>query len=367
MAEIVYRSVTRTFAGSVRALDGLSLTVADGEFVVVVGPSGCGKTTLLRVLAGLDVISGGEITLNGEPMAGRSPRDRDLAMVFQNHALYPHLTVFGNIAFGLRKRGLGRAETKRRVGEIAERLNIAGLLRRKPRALSGGQRQRAALARALARRPRAFLLDEPLSNLDAGLRVEMRSQLKAIQREFSVTTLLVTHDQEEAMTLGHRVAVMCEGRIRQHGPPLDVYASPADRFVAGFVGSPAMNFIDGRIASEDGSAWFEVGSRRIPLAGRLAGAVAEYAGRRLVLGVRPGHLRLAAPAGTESGLAARVIAVEPLGDRKDVHVLTQDAGRLVARIDASIPVTEAADVVLMIDPASVQMFEPGPNGRNVLS
>lgn len=365
MAKVEFLSVTKTYAGSVRALDDLSLSIEDGEFVVVLGPSGCGKTTLLRVLAGLESPSSGAITMDGEPVGHRAPRDRDVAMVFQNSALYPHLTAHANIAFGLRRRGVGRSEADRRVREIAEQLGVRSLLRRKPKALSGGERQRVALARAIVRRPRAFLLDEPLSNLDAGLRVELRRQLKVLHRAFGVTTVYVTHDQEEAMTLGERIAVMCEGKIRQTGPPLDVYNVPADRFVAGFVGTPTMNFIEGRLVRAGDEMAFEIGPKRIPLEGRIAEAAIGSIRDECVLGVRPERLRLT-PDDSAAPLTGKVVAVEPRGDRKDVHLASPGVGRLIARVDASFPAAEQVAFGITIDATSTHLFEPGPNGCNVL-
>lgn len=365
MAKVVFRSVTKTYSGSVRALDGLSLSVDDRELVAIVGPSGCGKSTLLRVLAGLEAPSSGTILLDDETVAHRSPRERDVAMVFQNSALYPHLTAYTNVAFGLRQRGVARREADRRVREAAEQLGISRLLRRKPRALSGGERQRVALARAMVRRPRAFLLDEPLSNLDAGLRVELRSLIKTMHRASGVTTLFVTHDQEEAMTLGGRIAVMQGGRVRQVGPPLEVYRTPADRFVAGFIGTPRMNFIDGRLVNSDVAPAIEIGPRRIELSGKLADAASGGIARECVLGVRPERLRLT-PTDAAVPLHGSVAAVEPLGDRQDIHLDAPGVGRLIARVDASFAAAESAEFGIDFDAASLHVFEPGPNGRNVL-
>src|SRR3989304_1842028 len=250
MAGVTLEQVTRTFRtrkGEVRAVDDLSLSVGDGEFIVLVGPSGCGKTTTLRLIAGLEELTAGAIRIGDREVNNVPPKDRDVAMVFQNYALYPHMTVFKNMAFGLKMRRVPNAEIIRMVGETAAKLGLTHLLDRKPSALSGGERQRVAVGRAIARKPQVFLFDEPLSNLDAKLRIQMRTELKDLHRELRTTVVYVTHDQEEAMTLGDRMAVLREGVIQQCGPPLEVYNRPANRFVAGFVGTPLMNFFEGRL------------------------------------------------------------------------------------------------------------------------
>src|SRR5947208_10083561 len=247
MAEIVLDRVTKSYPNGATAVNDLSLTIADGEFLILVGPSGCGKTTTLNMIAGLEDISSGELRIGGERMNEKAPKDRDIAMVFQSYALYPHMTVRQNIAFPLTLAKMKKAEIAQKVEETAKTLDLTELLDRKPSQLSGGQRQRVALARAIVRHPKAFLMDEPLSNLDAKLRLQMRGELKRLQQELRTTTVYVTHDQAEAMTLGHRVAVMNQGRLQQFDTPLRIYNAPANRLVASFVGSPTMNFLDGEI------------------------------------------------------------------------------------------------------------------------
>src|SRR5271168_433559 len=252
MAEVSCRKVVKEYDGGVQAVKGIDLDIADHEFVVLVGPSGCGKSTTLRMIAGLEEITGGEILIDGEVVNDVPPRDRDIAMVFQHYALYPHMSVFDNMAFGLKLRKFPKDEIKRRVDEAARILDIGTLLERKPKALSGGQRQRVAMGRAIVRNPRVFLFDEPLSNLDAKLRVQMRTEMKKVHQTIPTTTVYVTHDQIEAMTLADRVVVMNQGRIEQVGRPQELYHDPATRFVAGFIGSPAMNFIPVKVAQEAG-------------------------------------------------------------------------------------------------------------------
>jgi multiple sugar transport system ATP-binding protein len=297
MAQITLKQVTKEFTSGVRVVDGVDLRIESGEFLVLVGPSGCGKSTLLRMIAGLEEVTGGEITIGDRVVTHLSPRDRDIAMVFQNYALYPHLTVERNLAYGLRVRRTPKDETARRVREVAEMLGLEGLLQRRPAALSGGQRQRVAMGRAIVREPAAFLMDEPLSNLDAKLRVDMRAQLARLHAELQVTTVYVTHDQVEAMTLGQRVAVMRDGRIQQVDTPQRLYRRPANLYVAAFIGSPAMNLVEAEVA--DGSVHFAGLSLSLPANGVRAG--------RVVLGIRPQDFSLAATA--DAGLPT--IDVEP--------------------------------------------------------
>jgi len=252
MAQVQLDNVTKVYPGGIEAVKSMSLTVQEAEFIVLVGPSGCGKSTTLRMIAGLEEITDGTISIAGRIVNDVPPKDRDIAMVFQNYALYPHMTVFKNMAFGLKLRRIPKEEIRQRVSHAAGILGIEELLDRKPSALSGGQRQRVAVGRAIVRDPKAFLFDEPLSNLDAKLRVETRAELKGLHRRLQTTTVYVTHDQEEAMTLGDRIVVMYEGVVHQCDPPLEVYERPVNRFVAGFVGTPPMNFLDGRLAGSDG-------------------------------------------------------------------------------------------------------------------
>ncbi|GAY18170.1 ABC transporter ATP-binding protein [Mycobacterium sp. shizuoka-1] len=313
MAEVEFRNVTRRYAGGVAALTDFNLTVADGEFLILVGPSGCGKSTALRLLAGLDRPSSGEIRIGDTVVNGLAPGERDIAMVFQNYALYPHMSVYRNLAYGLRQRKTPRAEIDRRVRETAALLEIDTLLDRKPGQLSGGQRQRVAMGRALVRRPQAFLLDEPLSNLDAKLRNQVRGDLKRLHRELPVTSIYVTHDQVEAMTLGDRLCVMSGGAIQQIGTPDEIYHHPANTFVAAFMGSPPMNLVAA-----------EVRSGVLHVADAALAAVSTPEGP-VTLGVRPEHLQLRDRM-AEGLLPARVDFVEPLGSHVLVTALV-DTGR----------------------------------------
>jgi sn-glycerol 3-phosphate transport system ATP-binding protein len=312
VAEVEFRAVSRRF-GHVQALHGLDLSVGDGEFLILVGPSGCGKSTALRLLAGLDKPTSGEILIAGQPVTRLGPGERDIAMVFQNYALYPHMSVFQNLAYGLRQRRTPRAEIDRRVRETAVLLDIDGLLDRKPGQLSGGQRQRVAMGRALVRRPQAFLLDEPLSNLDAKLRTQVRGDLKRLHREVPVTSIYVTHDQVEAMTLGDRICVMSNGEVQQIGSTDDIYNRPANTFVAGFMGSPPMNLVRGEV--RDGTA---------RVAGVALGGV-PAADRPVTVGFRPEDLRIDAPSASGS-VPARIDFCEPLGSHVLVHALVDAEG-----------------------------------------
>ena len=300
MAGLTFDHVTKTFAQGTVAVDDLSLQIAEGEFMILVGPSGCGKTTTLRMVAGLESITSGRIVIGDRVINDVSPRDRDIAMVFQNYALYPHMTVAKNLAFGLRQRHAPKEEIDRRVREIADMLGLEGLLKRRPAELSGGQRQRVAMGRALVREPKAFLLDEPLSNLDAKLRVAMRAELKRLHQRLGITTIHVTHDQVEAMTLGDRIAVMNEGALQQLGDPQDVYDRPANLFVAGFIGSPPMNLLRGVVKNG-----------RIE-AGDLAIERPSLPDGEVVVGVRPEAFRIASDGAASAELVIEV--VEPLGD-----------------------------------------------------
>ena len=293
MVEVVLENVTKVYPGGVTAVRGISLRIRPREFVVLVGPSGCGKSTTLRMIAGLEEITEGTIRIGDRVVNDVPPKDRDIAMVFQNYALYPHMTVYKNMAFALKIRKHPKAEIDRRVREAAKILGIEELLNRRPKALSGGQRQRVAVGRAIVRNPKASLFDEPLSNLDAKLRVEMRAELKRLHRQLSTTTIYVTHDQEEAMTLGDRIVVMKDGLIHQDGAPLEVYERPVNRFVAGFVGTPPMNFLAGRLVADEGGLWFDEGTARVKLSAAQAGLLTAWAGKDVVMGVRPEAMAVA--------------------------------------------------------------------------
>ena len=327
MPELELRSVSKTYAANRRAVDRVSIAVGHGELLVLVGPSGCGKSSLLRMIAGLEEISEGEIIIGGRTVNDVPPGERDIAMVFQNYALYPHMTVFENMAFGLRLRKRPRSEIEHRVRETASLLGIAGLLDRLPRALSGGERQRVALGRAMVRQPQVFLFDEPLSNLDARLRVQMRGEIHRLHRRLGVTMIYVTHDQVEAMTLGERIAVLKDGMLQQVADPHTLYHRPANRFVAGFIGSPPMNFLD---ATVDGDG-------TVSLAGMTAlrpapgpAALAAGSRRKVTLGVRPEDLSLE-PGGPGGSLAATLEVREPLGN-ETLLTWGSPAGAVVSRL-----------------------------------
>ncbi|WP_017583203.1 ABC transporter ATP-binding protein [Nocardiopsis valliformis] len=290
MAEIVLEGVDKIYGGDVKAVDDLNLQINDGEFMVLVGPSGCGKSTALRMIAGLEEISAGTLVIGDEIVNDRPPKDRDIAMVFQNYALYPHMTVEQNLAFGLKLRKVAKTEIARRVGEAAEMLGLEPYLKRKPGALSGGQRQRVAMGRAIVREPQAFLMDEPLSNLDAKLRVQMRASLNQLHERLGVTTVYVTHDQIEAMTLGDRVAVLRDGRLQQVDTPKRLFDSPVNLFVAGFIGSPAMNFVDAELSRDGDGAVLKFADHKLPVPASLLEErphLSEYVGKSVILGIRP--------------------------------------------------------------------------------
>ncbi len=392
MAQVVLEHISKIYPGNVKAVDDVSLIVADQEFLVLVGPSGCGKSTTLRMVAGLEDISGGTIRIGERVVNDVAPKDRDIAMVFQNYALYPHMTVYRNMAFGLmlRRRYAGWAnplamlvapgrwraarqelrEIDQRVRDAARTLGIDTLLERRPKALSGGQRQRVAVGRAIVRQPKAFLFDEPLSNLDAKLRIEMRAELKRLHRQVRTTTIYVTHDQEEAMTLGDRVVVMKDGVVHQVGTPLDIYSRPVNRFVAGFVGTPPMNFLPGRIVQGPDGLMFDDGEQKLAVDTARAAALAPFAGKPVTLGIRPEMLHIGgasagnrsevlAVAGASAGRTLRVIVnvVEPLGDRQDVHASTARHPHLICRVDSRTPAQEGATVEMLVDMDRVHYFD----------
>ena len=305
MAQVTLNKLVKIYDRT-EAVRGIDLDIADSEFVVLVGPSGCGKSTTLRMIAGLEEVSGGEILIDGDLVNDLPPKDRDIAMVFQNYALYPHMTVFENMSFGLRLKHFPKAEIKQRVDEAARILDITELLERRPKQLSGGQRQRVAMGRAIVRDPQVFLFDEPLSNLDAKLRVAMRSEIKELHQRLKTTSIYVTHDQIEAMTMGDRIVVMKDGRIEQVGSPLQLYDHPANVFVAGFIGSPAMNFLPATLRREGGSARLVLDDGTQIAAPLSAGG---NDGQTVVLGTRPEHLQLT----SEGGIASKVVVLEPTG------------------------------------------------------
>src|SRR5471030_2922395 len=352
MASVVIHDVRKAF-GLTPVLHGVSITIDDGQFVVLVGPSGCGKSTLLRMLAGLENITGGEIRIGDRVVNNLPPKERDVAMVFQNYALYPHMTVVANMAFSMKLRGAPKDETEKRVKRAAEILGLTQLLERFPRQLSGGQRQRVAMGRAIVRDPQVFLFDEPLSNLDAKLRVQMRTEIKELHQRLKTTTVYVTHDQIEAMTIADKIVVMHDGRVEQIGSPLELYDKPANQFVAGFIGSPSMNFIKGKIAV-NGSASFE-GPNGLKLP--LASAPANSDGRAVVYGVRPEHFTIA-----DDGADAEIVVVEPTGS--ETQVFAKLGGEQVVAVFRERHQFNPGDRVrLKPDPGLVHLFDESTGKR----
>ncbi len=353
MADVSIRGVVKSYDGGAPTVRGIDLEIADHEFVVLVGPSGCGKSTTLRMIAGLEEISEGEIHIGGAIVNDVPPRDRDIAMVFQNYALYPHMTVFDNMAFGLKLRGTPKPEIKARVDQAAQMLDIVPLLERKPKALSGGQRQRVAMGRAIVRNPKVFLFDEPLSNLDAKLRVQMRTEIKRVHQLVPTTTIYVTHDQVEAMTLADRVVVMNGGVIEQVGPPQELYHAPKTRFVAGFIGSPGMNFwpvrvVDGSLRLGDGQV--------VPLPDQRRDRYASLAGQSLLLGIRPEHLT-EQPRPTSAPVQVTVDVLEPMGMETMVHMRVAGT-QAVARVAPETAAAPGAPLTLHADLAHMHLIEP---------
>jgi multiple sugar transport system ATP-binding protein len=356
MARVVVRDVEKAY-GTTKVIHGINVEIADGEFVVLVGPSGCGKSTLLRMIAGLEEISGGTISIGEREVNRLPPKDRDVAMVFQNYALYPHMTVHDNMAFSLKLRKADKSVIAERVGKAAEILNLTPYLQRYPRQLSGGQRQRVAMGRAIVRDPQVFLFDEPLSNLDAKLRVQMRIEIKALHQRLKTTTIYVTHDQIEAMTMADRIVVMHDGIGEQVGTPLELYDHPSNLFVAGFIGSPAMNFIEGTLRREGGAPVLEAKGGRLALPASAPGAD----GQKVTLGIRPEHLSISATG--PSSLDAVVEVVEPTG--ADTHVVAIAFGQQVQAVfterHAFAP---GARVALCPRPEAIHLFDTA-SGRHL--
>jgi ABC-type sugar transport system ATPase subunit len=352
MAEVGIRGVRKTYPGGFEAIKGIDCAVGDGEFLVMLGPSGCGKSTLLRMVAGLETISAGEVSIGGRVVNDLEPKDRDIAMVFQNYALYPHMTVFDNMAYGLKIRGMAKSEIQGRVNKAADILELRPFLERRPRQLSGGQRQRIALARAIIREPAAFLMDEPLSNLDARLRISMRGEIRRLQQRLGATTIYVTHDQAEALTMADRVCLIHDGVIQQYAPPQDVFDRPANRFVASFVGNPPMNVL--AIALDAETSSMVVAGASVPLGDRYSECAARGA---VQIGVRARDLEITA-AGEPGTLPAAVYVVEPMGDEVYVEVLIGES-RVTVRADRGWTAPLGAPVGVRVDPGRACFFEPG--------
>ena len=348
MASVSFKKIEKSF-GKVKIIHGISFDISDGEFVVLVGPSGCGKSTLLRMLAGLEEISGGEISIDGKLINDLDSKDRDIAMVFQSYALYPHMTVRDNMAFSLKLRKADAALTSQRVGDAARILNLDSLLERYPRELSGGQRQRVAMGRAIVRDPKVFLFDEPLSNLDAKLRVAMRAEIKALHQRLKTTTVYVTHDQIEAMTMADRIVVMHDGIIEQIGTPLELFDHPGNLFVAQFIGSPSMNVIKGILRVVDGRSWVEAQGHSWPIA-TLAQAVD---GQTVAYGVRPTDITVST---TGNGIPAKVIVVEPTGAETEL-LLEVGSSRVVVVMHGRTDARPDEIIHLEIEPGKAHLFD----------
>jgi multiple sugar transport system ATP-binding protein len=389
VAEVVFEDIAKIYPDGTRAVNDLDLEIKDGEFMVLVGPSGCGKTTALRMVAGLEDISEGVLKIGDRVVNHVPSRDRDIAMVFQSYALYPHLSVYENIAFGLKLKKVPKDEIERRVADAARVLGLEDFLKRKPRALSGGQRQRVAMGRAIVRQPQAFLMDEPLSNLDAKLRVQMRSEIARLQNDLGVTTIYVTHDQVEAMTMGDRVAVMRKGELQQVAPPQELYDQPVNLFVGGFIGSPAMNMIEATLERSNGDLAAKAGSQRVVLGAETVAArpaLKAFEGRKVILGIRPEDLEDAALVQAEEGrtLSGTVELTEALGSEimvhfstdatpavtEDVRELARDVGDeraveappgegvLVGRFGARSRVHRGDQAQVAVDTRSLHFFDP---------
>ena len=356
MAQVTMRSLNKKY-DEVHAVKDVNLDIRDKEFVVLVGPSGCGKTTTLRMVAGLESITSGRVLINDKLVNDLAPMDRDIAMVFQNYALYPHMSVYDNMAFGLKMRKFDRAEIQKRVREAAAILGIHEYLLRKPRQLSGGQRQRVALGRAIVRHPQVFLFDEPLSNLDAKLRVQMRVELKKLHERLGTTAIYVTHDQVEAMTLGDRVVVMRDGWVQQVGDPMTLYNEPANRFVAGFIGSPAMNFANVRVAGENGSLWAEGEGIRLKVPAHLSNRVGAYAGKGVTIGIRPEDMHIARDSDPpELNIPAVVEVVERLGSEILLDVAVGPV-TMVASVEPTARAKMHDRLQLAVNPERLHFFD----------
>ena len=360
MAEVKLEGVQKIYDGKVTAVRDVNVTVEDKEFVVLVGPSGCGKSTVLRMIAGLEEISGGKVSIDGVVVNDVAPKDRDIAMVFQNYALYPHMSVYENLAFGLKLRKYEKPEIDRRVREAAAILGIDKFLDRKPKALSGGQRQRVALGRAIVRQPKVFLFDEPLSNLDANLRVQMRTEISRLHHSLQTTMIYVTHDQIEAMSMGDRIVVMKDGVVQQVDTPLNIYHHPANRFVAGFIGSPTMNFMTGSFKT-NGRVMFQQdqSSLSIPIEAAMSKKLGQHLNHHITLGIRPEHIYAQAPAGVRGAapFTVNVEVVEPVGNEVFVYFSTGTDAHYVARIATDMPPAVGKPFQLFLDTSKIHFFD----------
>lgn len=357
MAGISFKNVKKVYAGGVEVIPDLNLEIKDKEFVILVGPSGCGKSTTLRMIAGLEEVSSGELRIGDKIVNDVSPKDRDIAMVFQNYALYPHMTVYKNIAFGLQLRKMPKEEIDQKVHEAARILDLEHLLDRKPKALSGGQRQRVALGRAMVRQPAVFLLDEPLSNLDAKLRTSMRSEISKLHKRLNTTFVYVTHDQTEAMTMGDRICVMKDGVIQQFDTPQNLYDYPDNLFVAGFIGSPQMNFCVAEVKEEQGQLYADFAGHHLALKGEKAEKLKAYLGQEVLLGIRPENFHVASFENEEGTIKATVELAELMGAETNVYLDCQNT-KMIARLPASVFPKDGTVLTLGINLEKMHIFDP---------
>jgi multiple sugar transport system ATP-binding protein len=359
MANVIIKGLTKKF-NDFTAVDDLNIEIKDKEFAVLVGPSGCGKTTTLRIIAGLEEASTGQIYIGDKLVNDVQPKDRDIAMVFQNYALYPHMDVYNNMAVGLRLRKFPQKEIDQRVQETARILGIESLLKRKPRQLSGGQRQRVAVGRAIVKKPKVFLFDEPLSNLDAKLRVTMRAEISKLHRRLEATIIYVTHDQVEAMTMANRIFIMNDGRLQQSGPPLEVYRKPNNKFVAGFIGSPATNFIDSIITKENDAYFINAEGIKLKVPDIFVPKITDYAGKEVIFGVRPEDIhdkKFFSNAASSNTIRAKVDVIEPLGSEIFIY-LTCGKNSFIGRMDSRTQVEVEQNMEIAIDMEKTHIFDP---------
>ncbi|UCE98688.1 MAG: sn-glycerol-3-phosphate ABC transporter ATP-binding protein UgpC [Planctomycetota bacterium] len=366
MAQVLLENVTKLYDGNVTAVNNLNLEVADRQLMVIVGPSGCGKTTILRMIAGLEKPTSGTVAIGDKIVNDITPNNRDVIMVFQNYALYPHMTVFENMAFGLKIRKYPKNEIKKRVAEAAMLLDIENLLDRRPKTLSGGQRQRVAVGRAIVRKPKVFLFDEPLSNLDAKMRTTARAELKAMHNKIQTTSIYVTHDQVEAMTLGDRICVLYNGIVQQIAPPQQVYNKPANAFVAGFFGTPAMNFLDGLIQYRNDNAYFITNTEAVLLPPRMKTLLATYKDRQAVLGIRPEDISSQPISGqNKNAIACTVTVAEPLGVRTNIYLKSISGRKIIITASPYTNIRPDQRITIYLNLEYAHIFEPGETGRNI--
>lgn len=367
MSRILLENINKVYEGGITAVSDFSLEIQDGCFMVIVGPSGCGKTTTLRMIAGLEQADSGNIYIGDNLANNVSAKDRDVAMVFQNYALYPHMTVFQNMAFALKMRKIPRKLIKQRIKETAALLGIEELLYRKPHSLSGGQRQRAALGKAIVRKPNAFLFDEPLSNLDAKMRLTMRAEIKTLHQELKITTVYVTHDQVEAMTLGEQICVMYDGKIQQVGTPMEIYEKPVNRFVGGFFGTPPMNFFNGSVEISNGKISFIGKDNTIELPESYRRYLSNYHGKELILGVRPEDISLIPyETGVNNEINAIVKIIEPVGNRKDIYLQTANEEKFILSASPNMDFEVTQSLKTYVNLGKIHIFESAQTGRNVI-